>query len=223
MTPQHQIVKFEPVKVWVTRLPSLSHPPLSMWRHRVTCLPPKKASALWGGVGLRWLTIIIWQVSYIQYLLACQKSQRSTPYNIVKCGLPWKRVFRRRHLGRRVTAVTCLRWPTVFRQQGITLNQCWLRPLKPYDVTRPQYVDSMWPSDTIWRNKSGSTLAQVMACCLMAPSHYLNQCWLIISKVQWHSSECNFTRDTSGTSHWNQLENYLFRILLKSPRGQWVK
>ena len=25
-----------------------------------------------------------------------------------------------------------------------------------------------------------------MACCLMAPSHYLNQCWLIISKVLWH-------------------------------------
>ena len=28
-----------------------------------------------------------------------------------------------------------------------------------------------------------------MACCLTAPSHYLNQCWLIISKVLWHSSE----------------------------------
>ena len=84
-----------------------------MWRHRVTCLPPKNASAPWGGVGSRWLTVIIWQVSYIQYLLACQKSQRSTPYNIVKCGLTWKRAFRRRHLGRRVTAATCLRWPTV--------------------------------------------------------------------------------------------------------------
>ena len=80
---------------------------------RVTCLPPKNASAPWGGVGSRQLTIIVWQVSYVQYLLACQKSQRSTPYNIVKSGLPWKRVFRRRHLGRRVTAVTCLRWPTV--------------------------------------------------------------------------------------------------------------
>ena len=99
MTPQHQIVKIGSVKVWVTRLPSLSHPPLSMWRHRVTCLPPKNASAPWGGPGLRWLTIIKWQVSYIQYPLACHKSQRSTSYNIVKNGLPWKRVFRRRHLG----------------------------------------------------------------------------------------------------------------------------
>ena len=48
------------------------------------------------------------------------------------------------------------------------------------------------PRYTIWRQRSRSTLAQVMACCLTAPSHYLNQFWLIISKVQWHSSEGNF-------------------------------
>ena len=113
MASKHQLAKIEFVKVWVTRLPSLSHPPLSMWRHRVTCLPPKNASAPWGGSGSRWLTIIVRQVSYIQYLLACKKSQRSTPYNIIKSVLAWSRVFRCRHLGRRVTAVTCLRWPTV--------------------------------------------------------------------------------------------------------------
>ena len=44
-------------------------------------------------------------------------------------------------------------------------------------------LNSLWPSDAIWWQISGSTLAQVMACCLTAPSHYLNQCWLIISKV----------------------------------------
>ena len=49
-------------------------------------------------------------------------------------------------------------------------------------------VNSLWPNDTIWWHKSGSTLAQVMACCLTTPSHYLNQYWLVISKVQWHSS-----------------------------------
>ena len=56
---------------------------------------------------------------------------------------------------------------------------------------RGERVNSLWPTDTIWRHKSGSTLAQVMACCLTAPNHCLNQYWLIISKVQWHSSECN--------------------------------
>ena len=40
------------------------------------------------------------------------------------------------------------------------------------------YINSLWPSDHVWRHKSGATLAQVMACCLTATSHYLNQCWL---------------------------------------------
>ena len=62
-------------------------------------------------------------------------------------------------------------------------------------------INSLWPSDTTWHHGSASTLAQVMACCLMAPSHHLNQCWLIISKVHWHSHEGNFTRDTSAISH----------------------
>ena len=33
---------------------------------------------------------------------------------------------------------------------------------------------------TLYGERSGSTLAQAMACCLMAPSHYLNQCWFIL-------------------------------------------
>ena len=57
--------------------------------------------------------------------------------------------------------------------------------------------NSLWPNDAIWRHRSGSTLVQVMACCLTASSHYLSQCWLIISKIGLHPSDDNFTRDTS--------------------------
>ena len=49
-------------------------------------------------------------------------------------------------------------------------------------VTSLCEVNSLRPSDVIWRQRSGSILAQVMACCLMAPSHYLNQCWFTISR-----------------------------------------
>ena len=35
-------------------------------------------------------------------------------------------------------------------------------------------INTLWPSDAMWRHISGLTLAQVMACCLTAPSHYLN-------------------------------------------------
>ena len=52
--------------------------------------------------------------------------------------------------------------------------------------------NSMWLSDTIWWQISESTLAQVLACCLMAPSHYLSQCWLIINDILRHSPEGNF-------------------------------
>ena len=34
-------------------------------------------------------------------------------------------------------------------------------------------LNALWPSDAIWQHRSESTLAQVMACCLTAPSHYL--------------------------------------------------
>ena len=50
-------------------------------------------------------------------------------------------------------------------------------------LSRGRWVNSLRPNDAIWQHRSGSTLAQVMACCLTTPSHYLNQCWLIISKV----------------------------------------
>ena len=39
-------------------------------------------------------------------------------------------------------------------------------------------LNSLWPSDYIWRHRSWSTLSQVIACCLTAPSHFLKQCWL---------------------------------------------
>ena len=80
-------------------------------------------------------------------------------------------------------------------------------------------VNSLWPSDTIWWHKSGSTLAQVMACCLTAPSHYLNQCWLIISKVQWHRFKSNFTRDTPAISPWNWLEKLLSKFFVQISQG----
>ena len=41
-------------------------------------------------------------------------------------------------------------------------------------------INSLWPGDAVWWERSVSTLVHVMACCLMAPSHYLNQYWLVI-------------------------------------------
>ena len=62
------------------------------------------------------------------------------------------------------------------------------------------------PSDAIWRQRSGSKLAQVLACCLTAPSHYLNQCWLIMSNVLWHSSEGIIMRRSEDINQLNKIE-----------------
>ena len=67
-------------------------------------------------------------------------------------------------------------------------------------VEYAQWINSLGPSDAIWRSRSWSTLVKVMACCLTAPSHYLNQCWLIISKVLWHSSEDIIIRKFEDTN-----------------------
>ena len=62
----------------------------------------------------------------------------------------------------------------------------------------PVVFNSSWRSDVIWRQRPESVLARIMSCCLTAPSHYLNQCLRITSKVQWHSPEGDFTRDISA-------------------------
>ena len=60
-----------------------------------------------------------------------------------------------------------------------------------------------------WQHRSGSTFAQVMACCLTAPNPYLKQCWLPISKVLWHSPQSNFTVSFYSVWVWNlYLWNY---------------
>ena len=42
-------------------------------------------------------------------------------------------------------------------------------------VTRPQWVNTLWPIDAIWWHRPETALALVMAWFLTAPVHYLNQ------------------------------------------------
>ena len=72
---------------------------------------------------------------------------------------------------------------------------------------------SLWPSDAIWQQGCGSILAQVKACCLTAPN--MNQCWLIIKGVLWHSPRAQ------GIILHNEFEICL-KIIATSHRGHWV-
>ena len=46
---------------------------------------------------------------------------------------------------------------------------------------------SLWPSDSIWRHRSELALVEGMHRCLMALSHYMNQCRPFFTCVLWYS------------------------------------
>ena len=68
-----------------------------------------------------------------------------------------------------------------------------------------RFIYSLWSRDAIWWHGSRSTWARGMACWLMAPSHYVNQCWLLISEVLWHSHGANFAANTESIDKRNVL------------------
>ena len=47
--------------------------------------------------------------------------------------------------------------------------------------------NSLWLIDAVWYQRTWSTMVQIMACCLIAPSHYLNQCQLTCPYAIHHS------------------------------------
>ena len=50
-----------------------------------------------------------------------------------------------------------------------------------------------------------------MTCCLTTPSHCLNQFWLFISAILWHSPESYSS--THATILYNEFENYTFKLI----------
>ena len=67
-------------------------------------------------------------------------------------------------------------------------------------------LSSLWLRDAKPRQQSRSTLVQVglIACCLTATSHYLNQCWLLIDESLWHLCESNCHMSAQAT-HYNDV------------------
>ena len=80
----------------------------------------------------------------------------------------------------------------------------------------------MWSSDAIWRHKYEKTLAQVMACCLTAPSPYPNKRRFIIKGVLWHSHGSHSSRSAHELNLYHVFGNYPFKRTNASLRGRWV-
>ena len=73
-------------------------------------------------------------------------------------------------------------------------------------------VNSLAPRDALWV-KNWSTLFQLMACCLTAPSHYLNQFWLIMCEVRWYSAQSEISGNAENFSHQTMLWSYVFKTI----------
>ena len=78
-------------------------------------------------------------------------------------------------------------------------------------------VNILWPSDFIWRHRSGATLARVMACCLTVLSYYLNQWWLIINEDFKHSPEGNFAAKAKDNNTWCEFVSLKITNLRSHP------
>ena len=81
-----------------------------------------------------------------------------------------------------------------------------------------------------WTLLSGyrSTFVPVMACCLMTPSHYLNQCSLTIHEAHWHLAEGNVSETVFNIILYKVFEKYRFENLpgtnlLKNDRDGCMK
>ena len=73
------------------------------------------------------------------------------------------------------------------------------------------YFISLRTTDAICWHRHWSTLAQVMACCLTAPSHNLNHCWLKTRFI----STC-ISRNILGKLH---IKKYFFLVFLVISQG----
>ena len=73
------------------------------------------------------------------------------------------------------------------------------------------------PSNARYKHIFGLTLAQVVACCLITPSHYLNQCWIHISDALVITFLFLLTVIAQATISYNRPEIHSSKITAISP------
>ena len=78
-------------------------------------------------------------------------------------------------------------------------------------------IISLWLSDTIWQHRSSSTKAWVMTFHLMAPSHYLNQCWITNQRRSFESTWELIPEKCSWINQWHTFRDYIWKFLKLLP------
>ena len=102
------------------------------------------------------------------------------------------------------------------------------------------WVNWLRANDVIWHRESSSALIQVMAWCLVAPSHFLKQCWITVNWTNRNWFQRKFHQNTivlfpkkfywkyclsyySHCSPWNSFLGLLVLILINASYKPNVK
>ena len=88
---------------------------------------------------------------------------------------------------------------------------------------RLQYVNSLWPSDAIWWQRSGSTVAQVIAFLPDGTKPLPQLVHLSVRSSDIHLRAISEEIPQPSITEFSlKIKNYLSEISFKSPRWQWV-
>ena len=68
-------------------------------------------------------------------------------------------------------------------------------------------LNTLYPKDAKCQERFGSLLVQVMACCLMTPSHYLSQSWFMVYEAQRNLPKCDNYENVRDLRHKFKVEN----------------
>ena len=97
-------------------------------------------------------------------------------------------------------------------------QQPWYCPCRIYEFSWVHSVNSLWPSDAIWQQRSRSKMAQVL----------LVTCWH--QAISWTGLDLSslgspgiIWKRSEDTNQLNKIENGISKITSRSPRDQWVK
>ena len=85
----------------------------------------------------------------------------------------WRFEHNRMHDGKEVSGALCLLMGLHPQMEGYRWSQLRISFRTHRGLVRP------WPGEVIRWQRCRSTLAAIMTCCLRAPSHHPNRCWLL--------------------------------------------
>ena len=85
-----------------------------------------------------------------------------------------------------------------------------------------QVINSLRPSDAYMRQETNHHWFRKWLVAWPAPSHYLNQCWIIVNSTLRNKLQWNFNRNQYIFIEGNALENVVCKMASISSRRQWV-